>query len=412
MERRDFLRGLGLAGAGATTGWWGARAADAAPAAVHPPAGGAQELFLPAAPVGTSGGRAGMLLVAAADAPAVVRAAAHYLCDGNSDQVEINQALADLGSVGGLVQLSEGSFSCSGPVRMRRRTTLLGRGRATRLFAVGSWSAFDGATPGALIEPLDGGVDKTTVAALALDGQRYQGADVGGIYYNIVDNAGFDEGPDAGHWFSDLYIFETRRHGLHVTGERMRASKAAGIRVYNVGQEGVTEAHGFLIACPDGFYTQCESGSSSGSGFYIDGSNNRFTNCKSWYADLSGWQIRKPRGQYSACESQDNAQHGFYITTGPNSLVGCHADSNSWESSAPAVAFDGFHIPWGNRVQLVGCSAYDKNEGGRGRWQRYGFYVGGSARHCQIIGTVADNATGAGGGSGLADASNLVMIAG
>ncbi|MCB0021313.1 MAG: hypothetical protein KDE09_26135, partial [Anaerolineales bacterium] len=75
-------------------------------------------------------------------------------------------------------------------------------------------------------------------------------------------------------------------------------------------------------------------------------------------------------------------------------------------------SFDGFHIPWGSRIQLVGCSAYDKNEGGRGHWQRYGFFIGSSAEHIQIIGTVMDNATAGVGGSGAGNASNLILVNG
>ncbi|MEZ4639562.1 MAG: hypothetical protein R2856_32145 [Caldilineaceae bacterium] len=397
MDRRTFLHALGVGSLGASTGW-----------ADGPAQSTDQQIYLPA--VMGSGAGSMSLLVAAADAPDAIREQAHYQCDGVDDHVTINQAVDDLGATGGQVQLSEGTFVCASGVRLRRRVRLAGKGRATVLRAAGTWAAHDGSSPGALIEPFDVGIDKTSVVSLALDGNRYGGADVQGVYYNITTNANFDEGPDAGHTFDDLYIFQTRQHGFHITGSRMRASKISRIRVYNVGEEGVTVAHGFLIDCPDGFVSECESGSSSGSGFYVDGTNNHFVNCKSWYSDLSGWQIRKPRGQYAACEAQDNQEHGFYITTGPVSLVGCHADSNSWHGDTPAADFDGFHIPWGNRIQLIGCSAYDKNEGQRGNWQRYGFFVGSSATSCQIIGSAADNAVDAVGGSGATSAANLVMV--
>lgn len=356
---------------------------------------------------------ASAILVAAANAPARQQAQANYVCDGNSDQVEINQALADLGAVGGQVLLSQGTFNCTGAVQMRRRTFLLGQGRATSLKAIGTWTAFDNLAQGALIEPLDDGIDKTTVASLTLDGNRWSGADIHGIYYNITRKDEFDEGSDAAHRFTDIYIMETRQHGVYLKGAKMRANALTRVRVYNVGTEGATPvAHGFYIDCPDSFYTQCESGSSSGCGFWIAGANNRFTNCKSWYSDLSGFRIAGVRCQYAACEAQDNAEHGFYVGSGPNSFVACHADSNSWDTASPAAAFDGFHIPWGTRIQLIGCSAYDKDEGSRGHWQRYGFYVGASANHIQIIGTVKDNAMAATGGGGLGNATNLIMVNG
>lgn len=361
---------------------------------------------------GTLKYRNSSVFVAANNAPDVIKNSADYVCDGTSDQTEINQALASLGDVGGLVQLSAGTFNITGAIAMRRRTTLFGKGRSTMLKASGAWAAYDGAAQGAVIEPLNNGIDKTTVGFLAIDGNRWQNTDVLGIYYNITDNSNFDEGPDASHTFVDLYIHETRRHGIYLDGSRNRANRADRIRIYNVGEEGVTEAHGFYLDCPDSFYNLCESGSSSGHGFFVNSSNNRFTNCKAWFADLNGWQISKPRNQFAACESQDNEQHGFYIGSGPNSLVSCHADSNSWNPASNTSSFDGFHIPWGSRIQLVGCSAYDKNESGRGNWQRYGFYVGSSAQHIQIIGTAADNVSGSTGGAGIASAANSISVLG
>lgn len=402
MRRRDFLRSIGATGTGLSAGFWMGQ---------HQSEVAADEYtYLPI--IANNAGALTSILVAAADAPAIVKNRAHYICDGVDDQAEINRAITDLGAVGGQVQLSEGTFICAGPVKLARRIALVGKGRASILKAVGSWAAYDGAPQGGVIEPKDGTIDKTTIAYLAINGNRYQGADVQGVYFNITAKTGFDEGPDAAHTFSDLYIYHTRRHGFHITGSYMRATKASRIRVYNVGEEGVIEAHGIFVESPDGFFSECESGSSSGSGFYVDGANNHFSTCKSWYSDLSGWQIRQPRGQYASCEAQDNLEHGFYITAGPNSLVGCHADSNSWNGDAPAANFDGFHIPWGNRIQLVGCSAYDKNEGTRGNWQRYGFFVGSAAEHCQIIGTISDNVSGAMGGSGVGNNTNLLMVNG
>lgn len=352
------------------------------------------------------------ILVASADAPTRIQAQANYVCDGTNDQVEINQALTDLGTIGGRVLLSEGVFNCTGAVQMRRRTLLMGQGRATILKAIGTWAAYDGLAQGALIEPISDRIDKTTVALLALDGNRWTGADVHGIYYNITTRDDFDESSDAAHYFTDVYIVETRRHAVYLTGSNMRSNALTRIRAYNVGAEGETVAHGFYIDCPDSFYSQCESGSSSGHGFLIEGANNRFTNCKAWYSDLNGFHVGNVRNQFAACEAQDNEQHGFYCGSGPNSFVGCHADSNSWNSASPTASYDGFHIPWGSRIQLVGCSAYDKDEAGRGNWQRYGFYVGSAGNHIQIIGTVKDNAIGATGGNGIGNATNLIMVNG
>lgn len=53
------------------------------------------------------------LLVAAANAPGSVKSSAKYVCTGKSDQTIINNAFNALGSSGGKIILSEGTFKCS-----------------------------------------------------------------------------------------------------------------------------------------------------------------------------------------------------------------------------------------------------------------------------------------------------------
>ncbi len=407
MDRRKFLHHGGVA------------ATLAAPSLLATSAHGAgAELSGPGDATFQSGPRAQSILVAAADAPTSLRSAADYRCDGNNDQAQINAAVAFLGARGGLIQLTEGTFNCTGAVRLGRRIALFGKGRATILKAHGTWLAHDGSEGGGVIEPLDDGIDKITVAHLAIDGNRYNNADVRGIYANIETKANFDEFSDAAHTYADLYIHRTRRHGIHLAGSHSRANKLSRIRIINVGDDGAGrtgegyQANGYHLQCNDSSISQCETGSASGNGFYLEGANNRLTNCKAWFSELTGFQVRNWRLQLTACEAQDNREHGFYITSGPTTLVSCHADSNSWNASAPESAYDGFHIPWGSRIQLIGCSAYDKNESSRGFWQRYGFYLGSSADQCQIIATVRDNASGATGGSGATNGANLLMVNG
>lgn len=339
---------------------------------------------------------ASALFVAAADAPDSLKQIAHYRCDGTDDQVEINNALQQLAGSGGQVQLSPGTFHCSDPIQMRARTMLTGQGRGTVLLAHGTWQAYDGTAQGAVIEPLDAGVDRTQIGHLVIDGNRYNnGADVRGIYYNITDTTNFALTPDAVHRFHHLYIVKTLRSAVHLKGNEMRGNSLSHIRVFTAGKDDETEAHGFNLECPDLFIDNCEAGGCSGNGFWVQGANHHYSNCKAWYAALSGWRIEAVRGVYSTCIAQDNRQHGFHISAGPNSLSACHADSNSWDRSAPTSAYDGFHLAWSNYVQLIGCSAYDKNEGNRGRWQRYGFYLHGNSsnhpRYCQILGSAKDN---------------------
>jgi hypothetical protein len=68
------------------------------------------------------------ILVAAADADPSTRRAADFCCDGAGDQAEIQQALDRLGTTGGTVFLSQGTFQLSGSIRPRSQTVIAGQG--------------------------------------------------------------------------------------------------------------------------------------------------------------------------------------------------------------------------------------------------------------------------------------------
>lgn len=55
--------------------------------------------------------RTASLVVAASDAPALVKAQADYLCDGTNDEVQIQAAIDALPATGGKIQLSSGTFT-------------------------------------------------------------------------------------------------------------------------------------------------------------------------------------------------------------------------------------------------------------------------------------------------------------
>jgi hypothetical protein len=366
-DRREFLRHASMAGAGA--------ALTAGPAlAVQADAGGG----------GLAATGAFAQLVASSEAPQSMKDAADFVCTGTNDQRTINQALVaaspGANGLGGAVALSPGRFNCSAAVKVRRRTALVGSGRASIIRATRSWS-------GGLIEAATNGTDKVTVSNLGLDGEY---TSVHGIYFNITTQDFDDGSPDAANYITDVYIHATGGNGVHITGSRARAGCVTRVRVWDAG------GHGFLINSPDGFYHQCESGSSGKNGFAITSANNRITNCKAWYADRNGFVVSSVRNQLAACESQDNERHGFYLGSGQVTLTSCHADSNSWNRDNPVVRYSGFQIKrYRSWVQLIGCQAYDKNESGRGFWQRWGFFLEGNNSNCQITGIGRDNVDGA-----------------
>lgn len=77
--------------------------------------------------------------VAAADAPAEVRAAADFVCDGVDDQLEINCAFDALPWDGGTVRLSAGTFRCADNVVPGAYTTLEGAGTGATTVAISGY---------------------------------------------------------------------------------------------------------------------------------------------------------------------------------------------------------------------------------------------------------------------------------
>lgn len=359
-DRRDFLRTIPVAG---TTAVAAGIATQSSPAF---------------AATGSSGFS---ILVASSEAPQSMQDAADFVCTGSDDQNTINQAIDSQSSLGGVVVLSPGGFNCSNRVRIRSRVALVGSGRSTVIRATRSWS-------GAMIQEQSNNIDKVSISNLALDGQYN---DVIGIRLNVTSNSGFEDGsPDAANYITDVYIHAVGGNGLNIAGSRNRAACITRVRVWDVG------GHGFVITSPDGFIHQCEAGSSGKDGFRILSGNNRITNCKSWFSDANGFYIGAVRNELAACEAQDNERHGFYIASGQVSLTSCHADSNSWNPAQPLAAYSGFFVKsYRSWVQLIGCQAYDKNEGGRGNWQRWGFTLQGNNTTCQISGIGRDNVDGA-----------------
>lgn len=317
--------------------------------------------------------------VAAVNAPQSMKDVADFVCNGSNDQNTINAAINSMVPLGGVVLLSPGNFNCFAPVRTRKRTSLVGSGRATRLVAKSDAMI-------AVISSRTTAEDKMEVAHLAIIGE---GRFTNGISWNITSNVGFDEGsPDASNRISDVYVSNVGRSGISLSGGRNRGPMVQRVRVLNAGQ------YGFNIQTPDGFFDQCNTGSSGLPGFRITNSNNRFTNCKAWFSDRSGFAILANRNQFTACESQDNERHGFEIQAGQISMTSCHADSNSWNSAANTSSWDGFFIAFNRSwVDLIACQAYDKNESGRGYWQRWGFNLAGANQYCNIIGSARDNVT-------------------
>ena len=322
------------------------------------------------------------LSVAAPDATPAERVAAQLRCDGSADEIEIQLALDQLAGHGGSVHLTSGTFQVDVPIVLRGRVALGGTGSGTVVKATPAFTSGEGLLEGAY-DGTGTPLELVTVSDLTLDGNKWQGASAGGIHLDIDSKVGFQFGsPDAHVRIRDVLVARASGHGVHIEGSFNRAARIARIRVWDV--DGI----GFLIASPDGNYTDCDTGSSGSHGFQVTSANNHFTACKAWYSNGDGFRIDSVRTTLSGCTAQDNEQHGFNIQAGMNTFTACHADSNSYLGTGAMPdpnqgLFDGFHVAAGN-VSMSSCFAYDKNEGGRGRNQRYGTFVAGNFQRLNL----------------------------
>ena len=76
------------------------------------------------------------ILVAASSAPTMVKNRADYVCDGTADNVQIQAAIDGLGANGGLIQLSQGTFSIAATLDINANVVhITGAGWVTKLIA-------------------------------------------------------------------------------------------------------------------------------------------------------------------------------------------------------------------------------------------------------------------------------------
>lgn len=363
-------------------------------------------------------------VVASSSAPANIKAAADYVCDGSSDEVEINLAIAaiasdtiSLGTQGGTVLLWGTNFSVAGPILMRSQVTLEGVGQwATVVKPVGSYRP--GST-GGVIQLYSPNSQYTTVRNLAIHGNASAGALCCGIYYA----QGVGQEYDASHRMMDMYIYATGWHGISlvatgVGNERNRGMYLSNIRIIDAGTTVSPTACGLNIESPDSFFIGVDVGSSASHGIRVAGSNNRFVSCKAWYSGSLATAVHQGcgfymstggRNEFSGCEAQDNYGDGFYVGGGFQTLSSCMADSNGYNRGGGAGAGvgwtgSGFYVSGWTTIQGI---ALDKNEAGRGIYQKYA--VESAYGNIKVIINVVTGVSGVGNQGGSAFSAGSVV---
>lgn len=159
-----------------------------------------------------------------------------YLCDGTSDQAEINAAIAALPSGGGEVLLLDGTYNISSSITVNKaNVSLRGCGAATVLTR-----KFNGTSANGVISC---SAANCTISHLAIDGDK-------GSYTNENNRGVYATTSAANFTIEDLSI-QNSRDGIYVggmtggciTGCRIKNSGAYGVYVYNAAAIDISHNH-------------------------------------------------------------------------------------------------------------------------------------------------------------------------
>jgi parallel beta-helix repeat protein len=259
------------------------------------------------------------IIVAASNSTNTSRA--HYQCDEDNDQVQINQAVSDISSTGGTVLLLEGNYfiaSSTDNVGINITTSsiaLVGSGKGTILHR--DW---DSASDDGVIEVGDGGtasVTGTVIVNLSIDGCKatstvsacknaYTGSQNTGIYFNKKVNQSRIQNT----WVHDcdghgIYLYGTSGEGNYenfIIGNDVRSNDRMGIALYYSGD----------IISNNNVETNGEDQVGSGGAIYLYYSGS----CR-----ISGNKV-----------SSNSTLRGIYLSSsGASTILGNHVSSNDYK---------------------------------------------------------------------------------
>jgi hypothetical protein len=352
--------------------------------------------------------------VAGAGEPQAVKDQCDYVCQGGATDVDrINAAMADVGQEtigkgtnGGTVLLRGRSFDQAGPLLLQTQVALLAAepSQGTGLHAVTS-ANWTGEECG-MLQLATLNTQYATVKGLTFYGH---GKNTSGLFIDVGT---------AQEWDAQINVVDVKIEGVGQDGVYMKNESGGRLRGSDLTRITVIDAglYGFRINCPDITVLQCESGSSGSHGFYLPHSNGKYALCKSWYSQGNGFEVTGGRdNSFASCEAQDNKGHGWNLQSARSGLGACSADSNGKSGNPGTVTGSGFRVA-GNGTSMGGCTASEKNEGGRTTatgssygWQEYGVLIAGSPAGC-VLGV-----TGSGNRSGMLSGTatgSVVNVAG
>lgn len=281
--------------------------------------------------LGTGVARAVTLTVAASNASPLMKSMADYVCDGTSDQVEINAALSALPAVGGTVQLSEGTFIIDGVVNTQKaNSTLAGQGIGSTFIRVkdtagagvnASLIALNHVTCGVRDLTVDGNKANNGpqtamigVSAQASNTTLYRVQVVNSVGHGAVVGASTTQG---------VLVRDCIFQSNTVTGCIVRSLTTGALWPTTlIGCASYGNATGFSSDAGPVVYDSCLAFNNTGYGFITAASNTRYVGCSSRANTNSGIVLNG--GDYSqvvGCYVSHNNSSGIQVSTGSCHLV-------------------------------------------------------------------------------------------
>lgn len=282
------------------------------------------------------------LVVVSTDAPQAWKDAADYVCDGTTDQVEINTAIDRASALQsrnagspvsaqqiGKVQLSGGRFNIGGTgIKMRTGVTVEGTGFLTEVRAVslGTNPMFGLAAPSDHL---------TKLGHMFINGNSTSGGTGNGVDYDMsgaTDTSAYpDLNPDADHYLYDLYLDVFTGGTSTRTAIYLHTSSTGNNRVNFIDRCTIRDCSGhgvWLSSASDSQIAMTHSGGViAGDGFRIETGNTRLTHCKASYCDGRGFYFASGRGTVTAIEAQD-CNIGVFFDGAPYVATGITCDTS------------------------------------------------------------------------------------
>lgn len=300
-------------------------------------------------------------VVAASDASAESKAHADAVCDGTDDHTEINAAITAVAATGGLVLLTEGTFTIDATIALASGVHIMGRGINATTIEVYTSSGtpfvmmtgsndthlsisnltLDGnaasvtGTYGAIILTTGSHIRLLNLEIKEISGLTSNAVDIDGSSQVFISHCEIDNNEGIG------MLIDNSAHSVHVdhcyfstnnlelkidandnivTGCMFRAGTGGGIDIVG--------SYNLIQGC-----NVRDCGASFGIRF-TTGGYNQLSNCAITGNTGDGIQLSSSDGNLiSNCLIATNTQHGIQFTTSDDNIIrGCYIHSNSQET--------------------------------------------------------------------------------